>query len=107
MKLDQLALLGLLSASIHWIIARSAIAKPLWSRAKGKFGELLRCAGCSGFWIGLGLWWWGVRPVTCWGAPLATGLLGVVLTPVFEAILLWGLEQSAIDDTNWDSNLPS
>lgn len=98
---DQLFLLGLLSASIHWLIGRSEIARPLWSRARGIIDKLLRCAGCSGFWIGGALTLAGVHPlagVTDWRDAAAGTLCGVFLTPVFEAILLWGLEHSTVAD---------
>jgi hypothetical protein len=106
LDVSQLLLFGLLCASIHWLVARSEIARPLWSRARGVLGKLLACAGCSGFWLG------GIVAGTGWAIPAqlyddtlrdawsihaAMGaLLGVVVTPVFEGILLWGLERSSI-----------
>jgi hypothetical protein len=97
---DQLFLLGVFSASIHWLIARSLIAKPLWSRARGVLAELLACPSCSGFWIGLGLAAIGLH-VFDESEPLgfqiaAGGLLGIALTPVMQAVILWGLERTAI-----------
>ncbi len=101
MTLDvgQLALLGLLSTALHWLIARSKIAQPLWSRARGWLALLLACPACSGWWLGLGLGTGGVRPVTVsWRIVevVLCGLLAMVLTPVVEAVMLWGLERSAI-----------
>lgn len=97
--LPQLLVLGLLCASTHWIIARSEIARPLWSRARGWFGELLRCPACSGWWLGLGCVVAGLRPVGHGVvAGLMTGALAAILTPVFESVLLWGLANSAIED---------
>lgn len=97
-RLDPLVALGLLCAATHWLIARSVIAKPLWSRARGRLDELLRCAGCSGWWLGLIAGIAGLRPIGhgVIGA-LLSGLLGVVLTPVVEAVLLWALAQTAIE----------
>lgn len=97
--LSKLFVLGLLTASIHWIIARSWVAKPLWCRARGFFDELLRCPACSGWWLGIGFGIAGLRPV--WfhdrvASVMATALLATILTPVFEAALLWGLRRSAI-----------
>ena len=99
----QLVFLGVLCAGVHWLIARSRIAEPLWSRARGVLAELLECAGCSGFWIGLGLGALGLRPLCIVGglagdpiAAVISGILGVFVTPIFEAVLLWGLERSAI-----------
>lgn len=94
-----LLLLGLLCAALHWLIARSTIAKPFWSRTTGKLDELLRCPACSGFWLGLGLWLLGIRPlgngiVSC----LLSPTLGAILTPVFETALLWGLAHTAIEE---------
>jgi hypothetical protein len=98
LNLHALVLFGLLAGGIHWLVARSSIAKPLWSRATGMLDELLRCAGCSGWWIGLVLWLVHVRPIDGgFGAHLLTGVLGAALTPVVEAVLLWGLEATAID----------
>lgn len=89
---------------MHWLVARSKIAQPLWSRARGHADELLRCAGCSGFWIGLALGFAGLRPVSLDGGAWAhlaeiglTGLSSVFLVPVAEAALLWGLEHTAIE----------
>ena len=105
LDLTQLFLLGLLTSTTHWLIARSEIAKPLWSRAHGWLGKLLACAGCSGFWLG-GLFGGSgaAMPVLSTGdlvvdvfAQTTFGaLFGVFLTPVFEAVLLWGLRESAI-----------
>lgn len=104
MKLDldvgNLALLGIASSAIHWIIARSEIAKPLWSRARGLANSLLTCPACSGFWISLGLWALGLRPLMGLPSVLdagATAVLGVFVTPVCEAVLVWGLAASAIE----------
>lgn len=100
LHVDQLFLLGIFSASIHWLTARSTIAKPLWSRARGKLDELLRCPACSGVWIGAGLTTIGIQAVdglSPWVTPAAGGLLGAALTPVFEAVILWGLERTAIE----------
>jgi hypothetical protein len=100
-KLDLLLLLGLASSALHWLIARSEIAKPLWSRAGGVLGALLRCPACSGFWIGLGLAAGGLTPLVTGSVIaniLATGILALYLTPVFEAVLLWGLGVSAIEE---------
>ncbi len=99
LDLHQLLLLGLLSTSVHWLVARSSIAEPLWSRARGRLGDLLRCPACSGWWLGLGLGALGITPVASphrWIAIVAAGLLAVVLTPVVEAGLLFGLQHSAI-----------
>lgn len=107
LDISQLVLFGVFCSSLHWLIGRSEIAKPLWSRATGWFAALLACAGCSGFWIGGILGGAGfVLPVTFNIAPglyfeiflraLWHGVLGVFVTPVFEGILLWGLHASAL-----------
>ncbi len=105
LDVHQLVLLGLLSTAVHWIVGRSKVGRPLWSRAGGWFGALLACPACSGWWIGLGLGMAGLKPVG--GLPhigydvatiIVAGLLAVVITPVFEGIMLWGLERSAIPE---------
>jgi hypothetical protein len=99
LDLQQLFLLGLLTSTLHWLIARSEIARPLWSRARGFLGKMLACAGCSGFWLGGAAWTAGVRAVPLdarHGGLALHMLLGVFMTPVFEAVLLWGLRESAI-----------
>lgn len=91
--------LGVLVAAAHWLVARSTIARPLWSRARGWLGELLACAGCSGWWLGLGAGIGGLRPVHTGWTPadvVASGLGAVFLTPVLEGVMLWGLAMSAI-----------
>jgi hypothetical protein len=109
MTLDfsQFVLFGILCASLHWLIARSEIARPLWSRARGVVAKLLACPACSGFWLGgiiagtgwavpAGLYDDAVRDA--WSIHAAVGaLLGVVVTPVVEGLLMWGLERSAVD----------
>lgn len=99
---EQFLLLGILAAAAHWILARSKITEPLWSRAPAFLDGLLRCAACSGFWLGLGIGALGVTPVA--GAPnewtriLISGLSAVFATPIFEGVLLWGLRASSLDD---------
>lgn len=108
MRLDvnQLTALALLSSALHWLIARSEIMRPLWSRARGKLADLLACAGCSGWWIGLGLGLGGLQPITDASIVvnvLTSGLFGVFLTPVAEGVLLWGLAVSAIEREGADA----
>ena len=100
LDLNALLLLGLLSASIHWIVARSKAMQWFWGAswlpAAGK--ALLECTACSGFWLGLGLGLAGIQPLSHGPLGVAcSGLLGVVATPVVEGVLLWGLRMSAID----------
>jgi hypothetical protein len=99
LDVSHLVLLGMLAAALHWLVARAEITRPLWSRIKGRAGHLLACAGCSGFWMGLGLGFLGIRPVltgAVWLDIPFAGLLALFLTPVFEGALLWGLDASAI-----------
>jgi hypothetical protein len=100
---SQLALLGLLAGPIHWLIGRAKITEWFWSRARrGTFaGDLLCCAACAGWWIGLALGASGVRPLTGVAeltSIAAGGVLGTLLAPVGEAVLLWGLGMTAMDD---------
>lgn len=97
--LSKLFILGLLTASTHWIIARSAVARPFWSRTRGFFDELIRCPACSGFWLGVLFGIAGLRPFAFHDrvtSVMATAILATILTPVFESALLWGLSRSAI-----------
>jgi hypothetical protein len=97
--LSKLLLLGLLCASTHWLVARSEIAKPLWSRARGFLSRLLRCPACSGCWLGFGYVAVGLRPLgNGFIAGFATVVLAAILTPVFEGVMLWGLRESAIEE---------
>ncbi|HEV3059626.1 MAG TPA: hypothetical protein VGY48_15355 [Vicinamibacterales bacterium] len=114
LDVSQLVLFGLLCASLHWLIARSEIARPFWSRVNGMLGKLLACPSCSGFWLGGFLSGIGVvEPVridlVTPTADLIThiivgALLGVFVTPVVEGILLWGLERSAIREAEIDED---
>jgi hypothetical protein len=108
MKLDlqHLLLLGLLSTSAHWIIARSKAMRWFWSRARGWRAALLACPACSGFWLGVGLSVIGVKAVTVacpvpqavyFAEALASGVLATILTPVFQGVMIWGLSVSAIE----------
>ena len=108
---SQLVLFGIFTSALHWLVARSEVARPLWSRARGWLAALLSCAGCSGFWIGSVLGGTGLTtPLTLDVSPilyvdvalraLAHGILGVFVTPVFEGLLLWGLRESALQDDN-------
>lgn len=105
-NLQHLLLLGLLSATLHWLLARSLVARPLWSRLRGRAAALAECPACSGFWLGLvlgaGL---GVLPAVVampwpWlGAAvsvLCSGVLAAWLTPVLQGVLLWGLAATAM-----------
>ncbi len=105
LNIQHLLLLGVLSASLHWILARAEITRFAWSRAPRWLDKLLRCPACSGWWLGLGLGLLGVHPVQQagwvggWFVEFACpGLLAVWLTPVFEACLLWGLAHSAVQE---------
>lgn len=107
LDLQQLLLLGLLCASTHWIIARSKVMRWFWSRLRGWRADLLACPACSGFWLGLVTASIGLRPVTLAiaGAPhaaraaeiITAGVLAVFMTPVCQAVMLWGLSMSAIE----------
>lgn len=103
--IEQLIVFGIVCAAAHWVIARASITEWFWSRATGKLAALLACPACSGWWIAIGCYTFGFRPLeglhwdwtfvhwTC------TGLLGVFLTPVFEAALLGSLKITAIPET--------
>lgn len=99
LNLEHLVILGLLCASLHWLVARSLIFEWFWSRVTGWGQRLLSCPACSGFWIALGLGAAGLRPVTGlgWLEIPAAGVLGIYLTPVVEGTLLWGLKRSSMD----------
>jgi len=105
----QLIALGLGTTALHWLIARAYILRWFWSRAHGMLARLLACAACSGFWLGLGLGAAGLRPVQAHPAIaiLAAGVLGVVLTPIFEAVMLWGLDRSAIETAETAETWPA
>lgn len=109
--LQKLVILGVSSAALHWLIARSHAFKWFWSRTSGTLAKLLECPACSGFWIGLGFGALGLQPLSIpidlaqGVAPavasslfvaLLTGILAMYTTPVAEAIMLWGLDGSAI-----------
>jgi hypothetical protein len=96
-----LATLGILTATIHWIIARAEITKRFWNAIwlPEFLNGLLRCPACSGFWLGLGLGGLGLRPMAtghAWLDVVVAGLCGVWCTPIAEELLLWGLDRSKI-----------
>lgn len=104
--LSQLLLFGIVCAALHWLLARAEITKPLWSRAKGALDRLLRCAGCSGWWLGGFVYALGLHPFarTGWWNVITAGILGAFVTPVFEGLLMWGLERTAVHDEDEDVN---
>jgi hypothetical protein len=109
-QLDSLLVLGMLSAAVHWFVARSLVMKWFWSRARGWLEKLLVCPACSGWWISLGFGALGVRPVVAtwvWLSVALAGVLGIILTPVFEGLLLWGLAVSAIEKPAPDAEAPA
>lgn len=61
---------------------------------------LLECPACSGFWIGIGLGFVaGLQPLALGHTitnVVAAGVLSQLGTPIVEAVLLWGLEKSAL-----------
>lgn len=96
---ENLFLLGVLSATVHWIVARASITRFFWSRVRGWLAKLLACPACSGFWIGLTLMVVDVQVVEHASTPVnwvTNGLLGLYLTPVFQAVFLLGLDKSTI-----------
>ncbi len=102
--LGKLVMLGITATAAHWIIGRSSIAKPFWSRLRGFPDKLVRCAGCSGVWLGAGLGAIGLRPTeSTIGLDVAiAALAGAFTVPVLEPYLLRGLAESAIPDENLD-----
>ena len=105
LNLQHLVLLGLLTAGLHWLFARSSVMEWFWGKLTpdGAVANLVDCAACSGFWLALGVWAMGVRPlagiVTWWPVEgVLTGVLGIALTPVIEGVILWGLAITAIEE---------
>ena len=111
MNWSALGTLALYAASIHWIMARANVTRWFWAldwwpwprslvsgALRGFAYNLLACAACSGFWIGLGLGLAGILPLGpgLWGV-LGAGGAGVVVTPVVEGLLLWGLAATKAD----------
>lgn len=113
----ELALLALLGTAIHWIVARSMIMKWFWdlrwwplacnsygeplppSAIRELFSNLLACAACSGFWLGL-VFGIRIRPLHLgpwWLDWLGAGLAGVVVVPILEGVLIWGLRTTHIN----------
>lgn len=100
LDLEQLTIFGLLLASIHWLVARAEITRWFWENAPRPLDALLRCPACSGFWLGAALSP-VIHPITWerpWRAIVLNMLLGTFVTPVFEAIMLWGLARTAINE---------
>lgn len=110
LNIAHLALLGFFSSALHWLFARSHVMQWFWSRATGRLEQLLACPACSGWWLGLGLGAAGLAPVTTKLVALdvaLAGLLGLWLTPVFEAVLLWGLNASHIEQVDPPADPPT
>jgi len=104
LNLQLLVMLGLLTAGVHWFVARSHVMEWFWGSLPpgSATAALVDCAACSGYWLGLGVWAAGVRPLSAsipwWPVEaLATGVLGLALTPVFEGVILWGLAVTAME----------
>jgi hypothetical protein len=101
MNWSTLATLWLFATAFHWTVARSTIMRWFWGASwlPSFLSELLECPACSGFWLGCALALIGLRPFTTGYAILdigVAGLLALLGVPVVEAILLWGLDRSAI-----------
>lgn len=102
-----LGLLVIFAATLHWIVARSEIAQPFWSRARGKLDRLLRCVACSSVWLGLGMGALGLRPVhwvvlESWHGAVADVVSAVLLAafgaPIAQAVFLWAKDATAMPD---------
>jgi hypothetical protein len=98
---STLATLGVLTATVHWIVARAKITKPFWDAAwLPKFvDDALVCPACSGFWLGLAAGAAGIRPLATgswWIDVPVAGVCGVFMTPLFEGLILWGLDRSKV-----------
>lgn len=111
-RFDVLLIFSVLATALHWTVARAEITAPLWSRAHGWLGALLRCPACSGFWLGLGLYTCRVRPITFeafgWGPEMAMhGFLGLFVTPILEALFVTTLAIAAIPDADQSASSSS
>lgn len=100
LNVSALLLHAMLCAATHWLVGRSVIMHWFWGRLEGRLEQLIACPACSGFWLGMLYCIAGIRPIQ--DAPLVltvllAGLLAIVTTPVFEAVILWGLARSAIN----------
>lgn len=106
--MKELIVFGALCAGTHWIVARSTIMHWFWSRAARlqTLDTLLRCPACFGWWCGLA---WGglqVYPVNVGSVYLnlvIAGVLGAFFTPIFEAIMLTGLNRATINGIDEDA----
>ena len=113
----HLVLLAILATSIHWIVARASITRWFWSldwwpcstdaqklpwhiSVRDLLNGLLTCAACSGWWLGLAGGALGIQPLVLgpvWLNILGAVLTGVIVTPILEGVLLWGLARSRIE----------
>ena len=99
---STLLTLGILCASVHWIVARAKITEWFWDADwLPKFlNNLLTCPACSGFWLGLLFGIAGLRPLVSSHTTLdvlTTSVAGLFCTPLVEAVFLWGLDRSKIN----------
>ena len=120
LNFQQLALLAVLCTAMHWLLARSAIMKWFWGlrwwpQTRNDYGEtvpsannairefftdLLACTACAGWWLSLGaglLGIWPLRLGPAWINVLGAGLAGVVVVPILEGALIWGLRTTRIE----------
>lgn len=105
LHVEDAVLVGIWCAAVHWTVARSTVCRGFWSRARGRLKALLECPACSGFWLGLSAWGLGIRPVPDAHTFVSVGVcgaLGLWLTPIFEGILLWGLDMSSLESSTLD-----
>lgn len=88
---------------LYYLFARAEVTRWAWSRYPRALDNLARCAACSGFWIGLGLSWWLAPPLQgrgfAWERHLWGAGLGLLLTPVGTAILLYALAYTNVDES--------
>jgi hypothetical protein len=71
------------------------LALPFYELLSG----LLACTACAGWWLGLGaglLGIWPLRLGPAWINVLGAGLTGVVIVPILEGALIWGLRTTRI-----------
>lgn len=89
-----------------WIVVHSCEVDPrlghplLRDQLMLVFASLIACTACAGWWLGLAGGFLGLHPLllgTPWLDGIGSALSGVVVVPILEGALIWGLKTTRIE----------
>jgi uncharacterized membrane protein len=99
--MTDLLVIAIVGAATFYLGHRALITRWLWSRYPAWLDRFMGCAACLGTWVGLACGGGFVADgrdllgIAGWPVVLFSGAVGLVLTPVASAILLYALAMTS------------